>query len=94
MTQSKFIIRDIFRLSDGAVVFALQGLASGINWEKRVAHILHIGAVTQTIRLGGERVMSRQKDNLDKFAVDTWETVRLTSEQAQSGDWTLELLEE
>lgn len=90
----KFIIRDLFRLSDGAVVFALEGIAQGMRWEKRAAAIRHNGTVAQKIRIGGERVMSRQKDNLDKFAVDTWDNVQLTNEQVRSGDWTLELLDE
>ena len=91
MAVSNFPIRDLFRLTDGATVLALEGISAGQVWNKRVAHICHNGVIRQKIKLGGERVMSRQTAHLSQFAVDTWDNVELTNVEAQSGEWILHL---
>jgi hypothetical protein len=82
-------IRDVFRLSDGVTVLACERGRHLIDWPGRRVDLACQGEVRQAVMLRGERGLSGQLTRPGEMALETRDTVRLTSEEARSGDWRL-----
>lgn len=83
--SGEFLIRDIFRLSNGTTVFACEGDLSAQDLAGRRAAIVVAGQIRQEITFCGERVMTRPSRHQNQRILETRDSVNLTLEEAQSG---------
>ncbi len=92
MTMSKGIaIRDVFKLSSGMTVLACDRPELDQVWRhKRVELRSALGEARGGFMLVGERQMNGPSVNPSLLAVETAESVDLTSEEARSGNWRLD----
>ena len=89
MTSSVFI-RDLFKLDNGITVFACDRVAGVGRWpQNRYQIVSRGGDIRQELTIQGERKMARQTAHLDQLAVETFDPVQLSLEEAQSGQWAL-----
>lgn len=89
---SKFVIRDLFKLSGDVTVLACEGEGDGLSvLIGRIGKIQNDGGLRQAISFSGERKMRNQTRPKSVRAFETLEKVQLTVEEAQSGAWTLSI---
>lgn len=89
MMTTKFLIRDMFKLSNKVTVLACEGNASGVSFKGRVGRLQTGNDVHQSIALIGQREMLNQSARKSLNAIETGDTVNMTVEEAQSGSWSL-----
>lgn len=85
----KFVIRDLFRLSDNATVLACEGDVGTVVYAGVIGQIQTGNEVRQSITLIGERKMLNQSSSPLLKAIETSDVVNLSAEEAQSGRWSL-----
>lgn len=81
------VVRDIFRLANGLTVLAFEGGASVESLEGNKCLLVNDGQVRQKIAIAREHFMLNKKSH--HRALETNDSVDLTSEEAQSGYWRL-----
>ena len=82
-------ITEKFELSDGVTVLACSGYDPKCNVIGKQLRLILGDEVRQTLTISGERKMLNQSANLDQRAFETNDTVKLSTEEAQSGNWQL-----
>lgn len=86
----KFVIRNLFQLPGDVTVLACEGAEDSLSaLNGRIGNIQNDGELRQSISFSGERAMLNQTRPKSVRAFETFEKVRLTVEEAQSGTWTL-----
>ena len=85
----KMRIREKFELSDGTTILACSGYDPKFEVSGKKVRLVSGGEVRQILTISGERTMLNQKAHLDLKAFETTDTVKLSSEEAQSGEWSL-----
>lgn len=86
----KFILRNIFKLPEGLIVLACEGDEAGFSTPAGLSgRIEQYGELRQSIRLSSERRTLNQCRLKLVQALETFEDIRLTVEEAESGTWTL-----
>ncbi len=82
-------VREKFELSDGITILACSGYDPKLDLIGKKFSLIRGDEVRQTLTISGERKMLNQKSNLDQKAFETIDTVLLSQEEAQSGEWQL-----
>lgn len=82
-------VREKFELSDGITILACSGYDPKLDLIGKKFSLVRGDEVRQTLTISGERKMLNQKANLDQKAFETIDTVLLSQEEAQSGEWQL-----
>jgi hypothetical protein len=82
-------ITEKFELSDGITILACNDYDTKFNIFGKRLRLIRGDEVRQTLTISGERKMLNQTVNLDQRAFETNDTVRISSEEARSGDWQL-----
>jgi hypothetical protein len=91
--QKNLAIKNLFRLANGANVLACERSSSSAVWyDKKVRLVSESGAIVQEFVVAGERVMTHQSKQDDLIAIETFESVQITLEEAQSGRWHIEFM--
>jgi hypothetical protein len=87
--EIKMNVREKFELSDGITILACSGYDPKLDLIGKKFSLVRGDEVRQTLTISGERKMLNQKANLDQKAFETIDTVLLSQEEAQSGEWQL-----
>ncbi len=88
----RLTIHDVFRFQDGTTVFACDRPPVPRSLSNLRARIVsRHGEVRQDLTIAGEMKPLRQTRHLDWFSPCTQDLVNLTVEEAQSGNWHLEV---
>ncbi|MFW5444509.1 MAG: hypothetical protein ACKE51_09420 [Methylococcaceae bacterium] len=82
-------ITEKFELSNGITILACSNYSTKINIFGKRLHLIRGGEIRQTLTIFGERKMKNKTTNLNQRAFETNDTVRISTEEAQSGDWQL-----
>ncbi len=85
----EFVVRDLFKLSDGKTVLACEGADTEATFAGRSAKLMASDKVRQTIVLTGRRQMLNQSVGQRHAAFETREMVNLSAEEVKSGLWSL-----
>lgn len=83
--HKEFLIRNLFRLSGGTTVLACEGKNSSVPFVGRKAKLVSGNEVRQSIMLTGERQMLNGALPQSHKVIETFDTVNLSFEEAQSG---------
>jgi hypothetical protein len=89
MMEIKMNIRDKFALSGGITILVCVSYDSKSDVIGKKLSLVLGEEVRQTLTISGERKMLNQQSNLDQWAFETKDTVSLSQEEAQSGEWQL-----
>lgn len=91
--ERQMIIADIFFLSDGRTILGGSIPAAIPRIPSCQCNLIDpTGVVHQSFLIEGEQIVRKIDPENDNRAVGTTENVRLSSEQARSGEWKLEFL--
>ena len=82
-------VMEKFELSEGITILACSGYDSKLDVIGKKFKLIRGDTVRQTLTISGERKMLNRKANLDKKAFETRDTILLSKEEAQSGEWQL-----
>lgn len=85
----KMNITERFELSDGITILVCSGYNPKFSVIGKQFRLILGDEMRQTLTISGERKMLNQQANLDQKAFETRDTVELSSEEAQSGEWLL-----
>jgi len=88
---STFVIKDLFKFSDGLTVLACEGDGGPVMSIGRSATLRNGGELRQRIQCSGERKMLSQQRPKSFRAFETNDTVLLSVGEAQTGAWILTL---
>jgi hypothetical protein len=86
---SKFVVRNIFKLSGDVTVLACEGDGGPTTFVAFTGKLLNGGELRQSISFCGEKKMLNQTRPNSFRAFETIESVQLSIEEAQSGKWVL-----
>jgi hypothetical protein len=90
---SSIPIRNLFNVSGNLTVIACDRPEDAVSWDNRKVHIVSNGGEKrQELTILGERSFLHKTANLNQIAIDTADSVRLSLEEAESGNWRIDLL--
>lgn len=87
--ETRMSIAEKFELADGVTILACKGCDPKIDVVNKRYRLISGGEVRQVLTIVGERRMLNQNSNLDQKAFETRDIVKLSQEEARSGDWQL-----
>lgn len=87
--EARMSIAEKFEFADGVTILACKDCDPEMDVVNKRFRLISGGEVGQVLTIVGERRMQNQKSKLDQKAFETRDTVKLSQEEARSGDWQL-----
>lgn len=86
--EKEYVIKNVFRLSNGISVIACEGRFTSLL-EGHRAKLMVGNNIRQIIALIGSREIINWTEHKNQSAIETYDSILLTVEEAQSGQWSI-----